>query len=207
MQYTNSEIAAIIAERIHSERDRRLLRRRFIDGQTYDELSVEFFLSRRQVARIIARARSILTTEHPPDNGTKRALSRHCGGALFCVIMGAEGGKADCKLSGLLCGGGCWTFRHRLLMTASPSVWRSAIRRMSAGSTRYKNRSGRGVSPLPDFLLSSACVAGILLCPLTCATLGGTARCIRSADRATGTACRRSHTSSPARACARSCAG
>lgn len=95
---TNSQLCQAIAEHIHNDRDRRLLRRRFIDGQTYDELSVEFFLSRRQVARIISRARSILTTEHPPDNGTKRALSRHCEGALFCVIMGLERRQEDVRL-------------------------------------------------------------------------------------------------------------
>lgn len=32
MQYTNSEIAAIIAERIHSERDRRIMSMIWIDG-------------------------------------------------------------------------------------------------------------------------------------------------------------------------------
>lgn len=85
MQYTNSEIDRRIAETIHNERDRQIMRRRLIDGRTYDELSTEFFLSRRQVARIIARARSILTTEHPPDNGTKMALPRHCGGAIFAL--------------------------------------------------------------------------------------------------------------------------
>ena len=95
---TNSQICKVIAEHIHSDRDRRLLRRRFIDGQTYDELSTEFFLSRRQVARIIARARNILTTEHPPDNGTKRALPRHCGGALFCFIMGLERRQENVRL-------------------------------------------------------------------------------------------------------------
>lgn len=89
MQYTNSEMDRRIAETIHSERDRQLMRRRLIDGRTYDELSVEFFLSRRQVARIIARAKLTLTTEHPPD-GTKRALPRHCGGALFCFILETE---------------------------------------------------------------------------------------------------------------------
>jgi hypothetical protein len=95
MQYTNSEINSRIAERIHNERDRQLMRRRLIDGRTYDELSAEFYLSRRQVARIIARAKLALTTEHPPDNGAKRALPRHCGGALFSFIMRTEGGGSD----------------------------------------------------------------------------------------------------------------
>ena len=68
---TNTQLTALIDDRIHSERDRRIMKRRLIDGRTYDELSVEFFLSRRQVARIIARARNILTTEHPPDTAQK----------------------------------------------------------------------------------------------------------------------------------------
>ena len=61
MDYTNSEMANRISEHIHSERNRRLLHRHLIDGLTFDELSAEFFLSRRQVARIIARGKSILT--------------------------------------------------------------------------------------------------------------------------------------------------
>lgn len=57
----NDVLAAQIDRWIKTERDRELLRRRLIDGRTYDELSAEFFLSRRQVARIIARARATLT--------------------------------------------------------------------------------------------------------------------------------------------------
>lgn len=82
---TNSQFYQAIAEHIHSDRDRRLLQRRFIDGRTYDELSVEFFLSRRQVARIIARARSILTTEHPPDTARK-GHSRVIAGVPFFAL-------------------------------------------------------------------------------------------------------------------------
>ena len=85
MQYTNSEIERMIAETIHNERDRNLLRRRLIDGKTYDELSSEFFLSRRQVARIIARAKTTLTTEQPErhQKGTPATLR----GCLFLFIM------------------------------------------------------------------------------------------------------------------------
>lgn len=96
MQYTNSEIDRRIAERIHSERDRQIMRRRLIDGRTYDELSIEFFLSRRQVARIIARARATLTAEHPPDNGTKMALPRHCGSACFYVYWNQKRRRLRC---------------------------------------------------------------------------------------------------------------
>lgn len=63
MEYTNTDMAHRISERIHNERNRKLLHRHLIDGLTFDELSTEFFLSRRQVARIIARGKSILTTE------------------------------------------------------------------------------------------------------------------------------------------------
>jgi hypothetical protein len=31
-----------------------------------------------------------LTTEHPPDNGTKMALPRHCGSACFLCILELE---------------------------------------------------------------------------------------------------------------------
>lgn len=52
-EYTNSHIAALIDEHIHSERDRRLLKRRLIDGVCYEPLSEEFGLSDRQVRRIV----------------------------------------------------------------------------------------------------------------------------------------------------------
>ena len=51
--YTNSEIAALIADRIHSERDRAILRRRLIDGICYEPLAEEFGISVSQVKRII----------------------------------------------------------------------------------------------------------------------------------------------------------
>lgn len=59
----NDRLAQEIDRWIKTERNRQLLRRRLIDGRTYDELAEEFYLSRRQVARIIARAKAILKTE------------------------------------------------------------------------------------------------------------------------------------------------
>ena len=53
MEYTNSRIREIIAEHIHSERDRRLLERRLIDGVTFESLGEEFDMSDRQVRRIV----------------------------------------------------------------------------------------------------------------------------------------------------------
>ena len=97
MQYTNSEIERKISEQIHSDRDRQLLRRRLIDGKTYDELSAEFYLSRRQVARIISKAKRILTTEQQPEwheMGTPATLR----GCLFFVILGVEGGGENVRI-------------------------------------------------------------------------------------------------------------
>ena len=52
-EYTNSQISHIIDEYIHSERNRALLKRRFIDGICYEPLAEEFDLSVVQVKRIV----------------------------------------------------------------------------------------------------------------------------------------------------------
>lgn len=51
--YTNSQISAIIDEVIHSERDRAILKRRYIDGICYEPLAEEFDLSVRHIKRIV----------------------------------------------------------------------------------------------------------------------------------------------------------
>lgn len=55
MQYTNSEIAAIIAERIHSERDRRIMKMRLVDGLTYERIAELVEMSAIQIKRIVKR--------------------------------------------------------------------------------------------------------------------------------------------------------
>lgn len=55
MEYTNSQIREIIAEWIHSERDRRILERRLIDGITFERLAEEFELSVRCAKTIVYR--------------------------------------------------------------------------------------------------------------------------------------------------------
>lgn len=55
MEYTNSQVRRIIEDFIHSERDRRLLARRLIDGITIERLSEEFELSPRQVKNILRK--------------------------------------------------------------------------------------------------------------------------------------------------------
>ena len=60
MEYTNSQAREIIAEFLHSERDRRLMERRLIDGVVIEKLAEEFELSVSQVKRIIMRDSDII---------------------------------------------------------------------------------------------------------------------------------------------------
>ena len=53
MEDTNSRIREAIAEYIHSERDRRILERRLIDGVVFEKLAEEAEMSVSQVKRII----------------------------------------------------------------------------------------------------------------------------------------------------------
>lgn len=53
MEYTNSQIRELISEHVHSERDRRLLERRLIDGVVFEKLGEKFDMSDRQVRRIV----------------------------------------------------------------------------------------------------------------------------------------------------------
>jgi len=58
--YTNEEIREKIDNLLHSERDRKLMERRLIDGITQEALAEEFDLSVRQVQRIIYKSQKIL---------------------------------------------------------------------------------------------------------------------------------------------------
>ena len=60
MEYTNSQIRELIAEHIHSERDRSLLYRRLVDGLTFERLAEEFELSVRQTRTIVHRCEETL---------------------------------------------------------------------------------------------------------------------------------------------------
>ena len=53
---SNSEIEHAIDEWVHSERDRKILKRRLIDGICYEPLADEFNISVRQMKRIVSRA-------------------------------------------------------------------------------------------------------------------------------------------------------
>lgn len=50
--YGNSKMSWIIDEYVHSERDRQILRRRFLDGITQDAVANEQKMSKRQVQYI-----------------------------------------------------------------------------------------------------------------------------------------------------------
>lgn len=53
IEYTNSNIATVIDEYIHSERNRKILKRRFIDGICFEPLAEEFDLSVTRVKHIV----------------------------------------------------------------------------------------------------------------------------------------------------------
>lgn len=54
--YTNSEVANLISEHIHSARDRQIIYDRLVNGMTILELSEKYYLSDRQIKRIIKKA-------------------------------------------------------------------------------------------------------------------------------------------------------
>ncbi len=57
---TNSELDHAISERIHSERDRNILRRKLIDGISYDALADETGMSPRGLKYLVKRNRTII---------------------------------------------------------------------------------------------------------------------------------------------------
>ena len=57
---SNSEIERLIDEWLHSERDRKILKRRLIDGICYEPLADEMNMSVRQIKNIVAKAEAKL---------------------------------------------------------------------------------------------------------------------------------------------------
>lgn len=53
MEYSNSQIRELIAEYIHSIRDREILSDRLIDGMTFEKLAEKHDLSVRQTKNIV----------------------------------------------------------------------------------------------------------------------------------------------------------
>lgn len=65
MEYTNSQIKALICEHIHSRRDRAILFKRLVDGMTFDELGAEFQLTPRRIKSIVYKAEKVLFAHMP----------------------------------------------------------------------------------------------------------------------------------------------
>lgn len=66
MEYLNSEIAYIIDERIHDKTVRDMLKDRYIDGLTYNELSEKYGYSIRQTQRIIYKYQNVIFSKLKP---------------------------------------------------------------------------------------------------------------------------------------------
>lgn len=52
---TNSELAELISEHIHSERDRQIMRMKLIDGLTYEKIAEIFEMSPRYVRSLVRK--------------------------------------------------------------------------------------------------------------------------------------------------------
>lgn len=60
IEYTNSQIDRLINEYIHNQRDRTILKSRYIDGLTYEALSEKYDLSVKQIRNIILKSEMVL---------------------------------------------------------------------------------------------------------------------------------------------------
>ena len=58
--YTNNDIEKIIDNYIHNERDRCILKRKYMDGITHEKLAEEFKLSNTQIKNIIYKYRDMI---------------------------------------------------------------------------------------------------------------------------------------------------
>jgi len=59
-EYTNSQMSALIDEHIHNIRNRAMLKMRFLDGMTYEQIANELDISTQQVKTIIYKAQAKL---------------------------------------------------------------------------------------------------------------------------------------------------
>ena len=57
MEYTNSQIKALISEHVHNKRNRLILELHFIDGESFDKIAdnKDINITPRQIARIISK--------------------------------------------------------------------------------------------------------------------------------------------------------
>lgn len=59
---TNSELSARISENIHSQRDRRIMHLRLIDGLTYEKIAETVELSPRYIRTLCSKLMSLIIT-------------------------------------------------------------------------------------------------------------------------------------------------
>ena len=52
---TNSQIAELIGEHIHSERDRQILKLKLIDGYTYEKIAEIYEMSQRYIRSLVKK--------------------------------------------------------------------------------------------------------------------------------------------------------
>lgn len=70
--WSNSAFSALIDEHINSERDRSILRRRFLDGLTFEALASEHDMSVSQIKRIVhKRGDPLVLALKRAEDGTK----------------------------------------------------------------------------------------------------------------------------------------
>ena len=79
-----SKIEHLIDEWIRSERNRGILKRRWLDGITYDRLAEEFDLSVRQTKNIVHKSENIIL-KHLHENCIEYARRFHCR-RVFCIL-------------------------------------------------------------------------------------------------------------------------
>ena len=65
MEYSNIQIKAIIDEWVHSERDRKILYRRLVDGIHFEPLAEEFGLTTRYVKTIVYKHEETIFSHLP----------------------------------------------------------------------------------------------------------------------------------------------
>lgn len=74
IEYTNSQIAYIIDEIVHNQRNREILKSRFIDGICYERLADIYDMSVRQVKNIVYREEKRLFKRIEQEQGDEKRL-------------------------------------------------------------------------------------------------------------------------------------
>lgn len=60
IEYTNSQITAIIDEHIHNAKYRDILKDRFVDGLTFEQIAEKRDISPRQAQNVVYKAQNVL---------------------------------------------------------------------------------------------------------------------------------------------------